>query len=87
MAHKDSNWPKTELAKEGSDLSRELFNTGERKSLKKSGFCKIGYYNPKDIIFQILSVKETVFIDNKSPYEEIKCFRDGQITQHLQALI
>ena len=58
MAHNDSNWSKLETAKtiekEDSDRLCELINTGEWKSLNKSGFFRIKNYNPKDIIFQHL---------------------------------
>ena len=51
MAHLDSNWPNIETAKaiepEDSDRLCELFNNGDWKSLNKSGFFKVRYYNPK----------------------------------------
>ena len=69
MAHPDSKWPKIETAKainiEDSNYLCELFNNGNWKSLNKSGFFKVRYHNPKEIIFQQMSVKENVFNDRK----------------------
>ena len=89
MAHPDSKWPKIETAKainiEDNYLC-ELFNNGDWKSLNKSGFFKVRYYNPKEIIFQHMSVKENSFNDRKNRYEEINRFRNGDITQHLTSV-
>ena len=60
-----------------------MFVNGNWKSVKTSGFLKKRYYKPKNIIFQHISVKENVFNDRKNRYEEINCFRNGDITQHL----
>ena len=69
MAHKDSNWPKIETAKVikkyDNDLLCDFFNSGERKALNKSGFFEIKYYNPKDIIIQLLGLLESVSNENK----------------------
>ena len=54
--------------------------------MNKAGLLEIGFYNPKDILFQHLSVRETVFEDNKNRYEEINCFRNGHITKHLTSV-
>ena len=90
MAHPDSKWPKIETAKaieeEDSDRLCELFNKGDWKSLNKSGFFKVRYYNSKEIIFQHMSVKENVFNDRKNRCEEIIRFRNGDITQHVTSL-
>ena len=47
---------------EDSDYLCELFNKGEWKNLNKTGFFENSYYNPKDIVFQHMSVKENVTI-------------------------
>ena len=61
MAHLDSKWPKIETAKairlEDSDYLCELFINGEWKNLNKTGFFKVKYYNPENIVFQHMSVK------------------------------
>ena len=72
-AHPDSKRPKIETAKairpEDSDYLCELFNNGEWKNLNKTGFFKVKYYNPENIVFQHMSVKKTystiVKIDTK----------------------
>ena len=60
MAHPDSKWPALQTAKtiivEDGDRLCSLFNNGDWKSLNKSGFFKVRCYNPKDIIFQNMSV-------------------------------
>ena len=90
MAHPDSKRPAIETAKainiEDSNYLCELFNNGNWKSLNKSGFFKIRYYNAKEIIFQHMSVKENVFNDRKNRYEEISRFRNGDITQQLTSV-
>ena len=43
-------------------------------------------YNTNDIIFQHLSVKETVFNVNKNQNEEKNCFHNGYLTQHLTSV-
>ena len=90
MAHNDSKWPKIEttktIEKEYSNRLCEFFNSEDWKSLSHSGFNEIKSYNSKDIMFQHLSVKETVFNENKKRYEEINCFRNGHITQHLTSV-
>ena len=62
MAHKDSKWPKLETAiaikKEDSARLCELFKTGDWRNSNKSGFFDVTYYNPENIIFQQMSVKE-----------------------------
>ena len=90
MAQPDSKWPAIETAKairlEDSDYLCELFNNGEWKNLNKAGFSKVKYYNPENIVFQHMSVKEKVFNDRKNRYEEINRFRNGDITQHLTSV-
>ena len=70
MAHLDSKWPKIETAKairpEDSDYLCEHFNNGEWKILNKTGFFKVSYYNPKEIVFQHMGVKENVFNERKN---------------------
>ena len=65
MAHADSIGPKIETPKainmENSNYLGSLFNNGDWKSFKKSGFFKVRYYSPKEIIFQHMSVIENVF--------------------------
>jgi len=69
MAHPDSNWPTIETAKAiyltASGRLRELFNSGEWKKLNISGFFKVKYYSPKEIIFQHMSVNENVLNHHK----------------------
>ena len=90
MAHPDSKWPKIEPAKaitlEDSDYLCELFSNAEWKNLNKTGFFKVKYYNPENIVFQHMSVKEKVFNDRKNRYEEINRFGNGEIVQHLTSV-
>ena len=90
MAHKDSKWPKIETAKafkkENSDRLCAFFDNGEFKTLNKSGFLEIKYYQPKDIMFRHLSVKETVFNETKNRCQKKNCFCNGHITQHLTSV-
>ena len=90
MAHLDSNWPKIETAKankvEDSNRLCSLFDNGDWKSLNKSGFCKVKYYNPKEIIFQHMSVTENVSNDRENRYEENNRFRNGDVTHYLTSL-
>ena len=90
MAHPDSKWPAIETAKaiiiEDSNYLCELFINGDWKSLNKSGVFKVRYYNPEEIIFQLMSVKENVFNDRRNRYEEINRFRNGDIIQHLTSV-
>ena len=90
MAQQDSKWPKIETAKsikkEDSDRSCELLNSGAWKTLNKSGFLKTNYYNPKDIVFQHLGVKVTVFNEHKNRYGKINRFRNWHITQYLTSV-
>ena len=86
MAHPDSKWPALQTAKaiivEDGDRLCSLFKNGDWKSLNKSGFFIVRYYNPKDNIFQHMSVKENVFNDRKNRHEAINRFRNGDIIQH-----
>ena len=63
-----------------------MFNNGNWKGLNKSGFFKARYYNPKEIVFQHVSLEEIVFNDRKNRYEEINRFRNGDTTQHLSSV-
>ena len=87
MDHRDSKYPKIEAAnafkKEDNDRLFELFNSGEWETLNKSGLFKIEFCNPKKIMLQLVSVKKTVFKENKNRHEGINCFRIGYITQLL----
>ena len=56
------------------------------EKLNKTGFFKVSYYNPKGIVFQHMSVKETVFNNRKNRHEEINRFRNGDRTQHLTSV-
>ena len=90
MAHLDSKWAANETAKaisiEDINLLCELFNNGDWKSLNKSGFFKVRYYNLKEFIFQHMSVTENVLNDRKNRYQEINRFRSGDIIQHLTSV-
>ena len=90
MAHKDQKWPKTEstiaIKREYSARLCEIFNTGEYGSLNQLGYFKGTYYNPKEFIFQHMSVKEQVFNDNKTRWEEMNRFTKGYIIQHLTSV-
>ena len=90
MTHLDWEWPEIKTAKvirpEDSDYLCELFSNREWKNLNKTGFFKVSYHNPKEIIFQRMSVKENVFNDRKHRFEEINRFRNGEITQHLTSV-
>ena len=63
-----------------------MFNHGDWKSFKKSVFLKVRHYNPKEIVFQLMIVIQNIFNDRKNRYEEINCFRNGDITQHLTSV-
>ena len=63
-----------------------LFDNADWKFLNKLGFFKVTYYNAKEVIFRQMSVKENKFNDLKSRYEEINCFRNGDISQHLTSV-
>ena len=67
LTHNDSKWPEKQTAKaiiqNDSEWFRSSFNNKTSGSLDKSGFNKVKYYNPKQIIFQHMSVKENVFND------------------------
>ena len=75
MAHPDSKWSKIDTAKASSTKDSnylcELFNNVDWKSLNRSGFYKVRYYNPKKFTFQHMSVKENVFNYRKNRSEEI----------------
>ena len=90
MAHPYSKWSKIDTAKAGSikdsNYLCELFNNGDWKSLNKSGFYKVRYYNPKEFIIQHMSGKENVFIYRKKRSEEINRFKNGDIIQHLSSV-
>ena len=62
MAHKNSKRPRIETAiaikKQDSALLCKLYKNCEWKTLNKSSFFDVKYYNPKNIIFQHMSVKE-----------------------------
>ena len=87
MAHEDSKWPKRETiqATKPEDNNRlcEFLNNKKWKNLNKSGFFKVKHYNPKDKIFQHMSVKAVVFKDKKNRNEQLNRFRNGYIIQHL----
>ena len=87
MAHEKSNWPAIETAEainpEDSEVFCKLFNNGEWASLKKTGFFKVKYHNPENLILQHMSVKEDVYNETKKKSEKFNQFRNGDITQHL----
>ena len=90
MAHISSMWPAIETAKpinpEDSEVYCKLFNTGEWASLNKTGFFKVKYHNPENLILQHMAVKEDVYNDTKNKYENVNRFRNGDITQHLTSV-
>ena len=90
MAHKESYWFKIETAiaikKEDSACLCDLFNTGEWKKLNKSGFFDVKDYNPENIIFQHMSVREQVFNAIRNSWEEVNRFRNGYIKQDLTSI-
>ena len=90
MAHLLSMWPAIETAKainpEDSEVYCKLFNTGEWVSLNKTGFFKVKYHNPENLILQHMAVKEDVYNDTENKYENVNRFRNGDITQHLTSV-
>ena len=54
--------------------------------LNKSGFFDTKYYNPENIIFQDMSVKEHFFNAIKNKWEELTRFLNGYIRQHLTSV-
>ena len=90
MAHILSMWPSIETAKainpEDSEAYCKLFNTGEWASLDKTGFFKVKYHNPENLILQHMAVKEDVYNDTENKYENVNRFRNGDITQHLTSV-
>ena len=73
MAHENSKWPAIETAKaitpEDSNLLCELLNNNEWKSLNKTGFFKVKYYHPENLVLQHMAVKEDVFNETKNKCE------------------
>ena len=90
MAHENSKWPAIETAKtitpEDSNLLCELFSNNEWKSLNKTGFFKVKYHNPENLVLQHMAVKEDVFIETKNKCECVNRFRNVDITQHLTSV-
>ena len=90
MAHEKSTWPAIETAKainpEDSEVYCKLFNTGEWASLNKTGFFKVKYHNPENLILQHMAVKEDVYNETKNKSENVNRFRNGDITQHLTSV-
>ena len=90
MAHPALKWPKIETAKsiniEDSNKLCSWFINGDSKSSNKSRSFKVSYYNPKELIFQHMSVKVNLFNDGKNRYEEINRFRNGDKTQYLTSV-
>ena len=90
MAHIKSTRPAIETAKainpEDSEVYCELFNTGEWGSLKKTGFFKVKYHNPENLILQQMVAKEDVYNETNKNCECINRFRNGDITQHLTSV-
>ena len=86
MSHPDLNWPNNRSRKannlKDSDRLCSLSTNGDWKCLRKSGFFTVRYYNPKEIVFQHMSVKENVFNDQKVRSEKISPFRNGDLSQH-----
>ena len=90
MAHEKSTWPAIETAKainpEDSEVYCKLFNTGEWASLNKTGFFKVKYYNPENLILQHMAVKGDVYNETENKSENVNRFRNGEITQHLTSV-
>ena len=89
-AHEKSTWPAIGTAKavnpEGIEVYCKLFNTGEWASFKKTGFSKVKYHNPENLILQHMAVKEDVYNEAKNKSEKVNRFRNGYITQHLTSV-
>ena len=88
MADKGSKWPKIETTttvkkKEDSARLLELFNTGEEKKINKKDFFDVKYYNPENIIFQHMSVKEQVCNATRKKWEEANRSHSGHIRHQL----
>ena len=88
---KNSTWPKIETAypfkKYMNDGICTLFNSGRWNELNRSAFLTIKYYNPENLIFQHLPIKEKI----KNPYknnrlEEINRMRNGVIIDTLTSV-
>ena len=90
MAQLLSTWPAIENAKtitpEDSEFLCELFNNGEWKSLNKTRFFKVKFYNPENLALQHMAVNEEVFNETKNKFERVDRFRNGNITQHLTSI-
>ena len=90
MAHEKSTWRAIETAKainqEDSDVFCEFFNSGQWASLNKTGFFKVKYHNPENLILQHMAVKGDVYNETKDNHESINRFRNGEITQHLTSV-
>ena len=73
MAHIKSTWPAKETAKainpENSEVYCKLFINGEWASLNKTGFCKVKYHNPENLILQHMAVKEDVYNETNNNCE------------------
>ena len=52
-----------------SDVYCELFKTGEWASLNKTGFFKVKYHNPENLVLQHMAVKEAAHNENKNKSE------------------
>ena len=63
-----------------------MFNTGEWASLNKTGFFKVKYHNPENLILQHMAVEEDVYNETENKYENVNRFRNGDITQHLTSV-
>ena len=90
MVDNDSIWPKIETAKailpESSDLLCNIFNNNNWKKLNKSGFFKVKYHNPDNLILQHLAVNEEVFNEKLHKYEKINRFRNGDIIDYVTSV-
>ena len=87
----NSTWPKIETAysfeKYMNDAVCYLFNSQKWNQLNRSAFLTIKYYNPENLIFQHLPIKEKI----KNPYknnrfEEINRMRNGIIIDTLTSV-
>ena len=63
-----------------------MFNTGKGVFLKKTGFFKVKYHNPENLILQHMAAKEDVYNETNNKCEGINRLRNGDIPQHLTSV-
>ena len=86
ITHKGSKGLKIEttiaLIRDDSEWICSSFNIKTWGSLSKSEFFKIEIFNPKEILFQHMPVKEIVFTNRKNRHEEINSSGNGDISHY-----